>query len=118
VHVDDAASAVLAAIDRPLTGTFNVVDDEPILAGEWLPLLAQLIGAARPRRVPAAIARLAVGPYGVTFMNGLAGASNARARESLRWQPRFRLGARGVRERLRSWSRCHGTILTVQEAAR
>jgi nucleoside-diphosphate-sugar epimerase len=89
VHVDDAAAAILAAIDRPLTGTFNVVDDVPILAGEWLPWLAQLIGATPPRRVPASIARLAVGPYGVTFMNGLAGASNARARESLRWQPRF-----------------------------
>lgn len=89
VHIDDAASAILAAIDRPTTGTFNVVDDAPITAGEWLPWLAQLIGAAPPRRVPAAIARLAIGPYGVTFMNGLAGASNARAREDLRWQPRF-----------------------------
>lgn len=89
VHVEDAAAAILAAIDRPLTGTFNVVDDRPMLTREWLPWLAEQLGARAPQRVPAAIARLAVGPFGVAFMNGLAGASNARARDALRWQPRF-----------------------------
>lgn len=89
VHVEDAAAAILAAIDRPLTGTFNVVDDRPTLVREWLPWLAEQLGARAPQRVPAAIARLAVGAFGVAFMNGLAGASNARARDALRWQPRF-----------------------------
>lgn len=89
VHVEDAASAILAAVDRPVTGTFNVVDDEPILVRDWLPWFADLLGARAPQRVPAAVARLAVGPFGVTFMNGLAGASNRRAKEALRWQPRY-----------------------------
>lgn len=88
-HVEDAASAFLAAIDRPVTGTFNVVDDEPVLASEWLPWFAAELGARAPQRIPAAVARLAVGAYGVTFMSGLAGASNARARDALRWRPRY-----------------------------
>lgn len=90
LHVEDAASAILAAIDRPVTGTFNVVDDEPMTTGEWIPWVADLVGARAPQRFPAAIARMAVGPFGVVFMNGLAGASNARARDALRWQPRYR----------------------------
>lgn len=89
VHVEDAASAILAAIDRPVTGTFNVVDDEPLRTREWLPWLAERLGARTPQRIPATVARLAIGPFGVTFMDGLAGASNTRARDALRWQPRF-----------------------------
>ena len=89
VHVEDAASAILAATERPENGTFNIVDDEPLRTREWLPWLATRIGAPAPRRLPASVARLAIGPYGVTFMNGLAGASNARGKKTLRWQPRF-----------------------------
>ncbi|WP_052665062.1 NAD-dependent epimerase/dehydratase family protein [Nitriliruptor alkaliphilus] len=96
VHVEDAATAILAALDRPVTGTFNVVDDDPLRLSEWLPWFADLLGARRPPRFPAAVARLAVGPFGVTFMNGLAGASNARAKDALRWQPRFRTFRDGV----------------------
>lgn len=96
VHVDDAASAILAAIDQPGTGTFNVVDDVPIRMREWLPWLAEVLGARPPQRFPTAIARMAVGPFGVTFMNGLAGASNARAKDTLRWQPRYRTFREGI----------------------
>lgn len=96
VHVDDAASAILATIDQPVTGTFNVVDDEPILIRDWLPWFADLLGARPPQRFPAAIARMSVGPYGVTFMNGLAGASNARAKDTLQWQPRYRTFREGI----------------------
>lgn len=96
VHVEDAATAILAALDRPVTGTFNVVDDEPIRMAEWLPWFADLLGARRPQRFPAAIARMAIGPFGVTFMNGLAGASNVRAKDALRWQPHFRTFRDGV----------------------
>jgi nucleoside-diphosphate-sugar epimerase len=95
-HVEDAATAILAAIDRPVTGTFNVVDDQPLRASEWLAWFAELLGARPPRKVPAALARFAVGRFGVTFMNGLAGASNARAKDALRWQPHFRSFRDGV----------------------
>jgi nucleoside-diphosphate-sugar epimerase len=89
VHVDDAASAILAALDHPDGGVFNVVDDEPIPTNEWLPWLARSVGVRPPRRIPATIARLAIGRFGVVFMNELSGASNAKAREVLRWRPHY-----------------------------
>ncbi|WP_027934644.1 NAD-dependent epimerase/dehydratase family protein [Amycolatopsis thermoflava] len=89
-HADDAASAVVAALDRPeVTGVLNVVDDCPAELREWLPAYARLLGAPAPKRAPAALARLAVGGWGVAFMNQLRGADNARARMRLDWRPRY-----------------------------
>ncbi|MFA9432182.1 NAD-dependent epimerase/dehydratase family protein [Egicoccus sp. AB-alg2] len=97
VHVDDVASAVLAALDLPAGGgTFNVVDDHPLYLHDWLPWFAKQLGAKPPKRFPVALARLAVGPFGVAFMNQLAGASNARAREVLDWRPQFPSFREGV----------------------
>src|ERR687893_601548 len=52
VHVDDAAAATVAAIERGQPGIYNVVDDEPAPVREWIPALADAIGAAQrePRR--------------------------------------------------------------------
>jgi nucleoside-diphosphate-sugar epimerase len=87
-HAHDAATAILAAIDHPdATGVLNIVDDQPTLVREWLPEMAAMRGAPAPRRVPAWLARLLVGGWGVAFMTGLAGASNARARQQLDWKP-------------------------------
>ena len=61
IHVDDAASATVAAVEHGGRGKFNVVDDEPAPVSEWLPYLAQSLGAQPPRRVPVWLARLAVG---------------------------------------------------------
>jgi nucleoside-diphosphate-sugar epimerase len=90
-HAHDAATAVLAALDRPaVTGALNIVDDTPVELREWLPELARTLGAPAPRRVPAALARLAVGGWGVAYLNELRGADNARARLRLNWRPRYR----------------------------
>ena len=89
VHVDDAASAVLAAVDSDSEAVMNIVDDEPTPVGVWLPRLAAMVDARPPRRVPPAIARLAIGPFGVAFMGSLSGVSNARARRMLQWRPRY-----------------------------
>jgi nucleoside-diphosphate-sugar epimerase len=88
VHVDDAAAAAVAAL-RPEapTGVFNVVDDEPAPVSQWLPELAAAAGAPRPMRVPAFLARLAAGDYGVATMTAAQGASNERARRELGWEP-------------------------------
>lgn len=89
-HAHDAATAILAAIDHEASGgAFNIVDDEPTPIRAWLPEMAAMIAAPQPRKVPAWIARLAVGSWGVAFMSGLAGASNARARAELSWKPRY-----------------------------
>lgn len=88
-HAHDAATAILAAADRVLGGVLNIVDDDPTPVRAWLPEMAAMLGAPTPRRVPAWLARLLVGGWGVAFMTGLAGASNARARAQLDWKPTY-----------------------------
>src|ERR671939_1189328 len=80
IHVADAADATVAAIERGRRGAYNVVDDDPARVAEWLPALAQTLGAKRPMRVPRLIARLLAGHAGVVMMTELRGASNAKAK--------------------------------------
>ena len=88
-HTYDAATAIIAAMEHDVTGILNVVDDAPVPIGEWLPAFAAMLAAPAPRRVPAALARVAVGGWGVAFMTQLRGATNIRARAELRWHPRY-----------------------------
>ena len=90
LHAHDAATAILAAIEHPtVSGVLNVVDDQPTLVHDWLPELAAMLGAPPPRQVPAWLARLLVGGWGVAYMTGLAGASNTHARHQLDWKPTY-----------------------------
>jgi nucleoside-diphosphate-sugar epimerase len=98
VHVDDAASATLLAVEQKATGVFNIVDDEPAPAGEWLPYLAEAAGAKRPMRVPVWLARLVAGDVAVTMMTQGRGFSNAKAKRELGWQPRYPSWRQGFRE--------------------
>ena len=88
IHVDDAADATVAALTAGAPGTYNVVDDEPAPMRDWLPVYAQALGAPAPRRVPAWLARLAAGKATTAMATSLRGASNARAKRELGWQPR------------------------------
>ena len=87
VHIDDAAAATVAAIERGGRGTYDVVDDEPAAAAEWLPYLAAVLGARKPRKVPMWLGRLLVGEEVTRRMTEDLGASNARARRDLDWRP-------------------------------
>jgi nucleoside-diphosphate-sugar epimerase len=87
IHVADAAEATVAAIEHGSRGVYNVVDDDPATVAEWLPALAQTIGARRPMRVPRLVGRLAAGSAGVVMMTELRGASNMKAKRELGWQP-------------------------------
>ena len=89
IHVDDAAEATLAAIERDVSGVYNVTDDEPAPVSEWLPTLASAIGAPAPRHVPKFLARLAIGEPGIVLMTEVRGASNAKAKKELSWRPRW-----------------------------
>jgi nucleoside-diphosphate-sugar epimerase len=90
IHAHDAATAILAAVEHPAAGgVLNVVDDQPTLVHDWLPEMAALLGAPAPRQVPAWLARLFVGGWGVAYMTGLAGASNMRARQQVDWKPSY-----------------------------
>jgi nucleoside-diphosphate-sugar epimerase len=87
IHIADAAEATVAAIERGHHGVYNVVDDDPAPVAEWLPALAQELGAKKPMRVPRFVGRLFAGEAGVVAMTDARGASNAKAKRELRWRP-------------------------------
>lgn len=100
-HVVDAASATVAAIEGTPTGVFNVCDDEPAPVFEWLPYLAEVVGAKPPRKVPVWLARLVVGETVVAMMTQIRGGSNAKAKRELGWTPRWASWRQGFRDGLR-----------------
>jgi nucleoside-diphosphate-sugar epimerase len=97
IHVDDAAAATVAAVERGAPGLYNVVDDEPAAMRDWLPAYAEAIGARKPMRVPVWLARLVAGRM-AGLMNTQPGASNAKAKRELGWDPRWRSWREGFRE--------------------
>ncbi|MCK9685358.1 NAD-dependent epimerase/dehydratase family protein [Scleromatobacter humisilvae] len=87
IHVADAAEATVAAVERGRRGIYNIVDDDPAPVNTWLPELARQLGAGKPWHVPRLLGRLAVGQAGVVMMDEIRGASNAKVRTDLAWQP-------------------------------
>ena len=85
VHLDDAATATVLALEHEGPAVFNVVDDEPAPVREWLPVLASALGAKPPRHVPAWFARLVAGDVAVLMGTESRGASNAKAKRELGW---------------------------------
>jgi nucleoside-diphosphate-sugar epimerase len=102
VHIDDVAAATLAAIEHGAPGIYNVVDDEPAPVSEWLPYLATVAGAKPPLRVPVWVCRLALGEFGVAMMTDVRGASNAKAKRELNWQPIYPSWRQGFPAAVRS----------------
>jgi nucleoside-diphosphate-sugar epimerase len=100
VHLDDAASATVLAVEQKASGVFNIVDDEPAPASEWLPYLAACAGAKPPMRVPKWLARLLAGEVAVTMMTEGRGFSNAKARQELGWELRYPSWRQGFKEGL------------------
>ena len=100
IHVDDAAQATALAVERGTPGLYNIVDDEPTPVAEWLPYLAQVLGARPPRRVPVWMARLFVGEPGVSMMTRIRGSSNAKAKRELGWELRYPTWREGFRHGL------------------
>ncbi len=87
IHIADAAEATVAALEHGSRWVYNVVDDDPAPVAEWLPALAQELGAKKPMRVPRFIGRLFAGEAGVVMMTEIRGASNAKAKRELQWRP-------------------------------
>jgi nucleoside-diphosphate-sugar epimerase len=87
VHVDDAADATVSAVERGGPGVYNIVDDDPARAAEWIPLLARRSGGRAPRHLPVWLGRLATGEVGVSLMTRIRGSSNAKAKRELGWRP-------------------------------
>lgn len=89
IHAEDAASATVAALEKPATGVFNIVDDHPAPMREWVPALAEIVGAKPPRRVPVWLAKLIAGKAIAGAATEQRGASNAKAKRELAWEPSF-----------------------------
>ena len=89
IHLDDAAAATVLALEHDGPGIFNIVDDEPAPVREWLPVLAEALGAGPPRHFPRWLARLVAGDAAVVMGTETRGASNAKAKRELGWQPRY-----------------------------
>jgi nucleoside-diphosphate-sugar epimerase len=87
VHIEDAAEATVAAVQRGRRGVYNIVDDDPAPVAEWLPAVAGALGAKPPHRVPRALGRLLAGEVAAVMMTEVRGASNAKAKRELGWQP-------------------------------
>ena len=97
VHVEDAAEATVAAVERG-RGIYNIVDDEPAPVAEWLPEVAAAFGAKPPRHVPRVVGRLVAGEAATVMMTEVRGASNEKAKRELGWQPRHRSWREGFVE--------------------
>ena len=89
IHLDDAAAATVLALEHDGPAIYNVVDDEPAPVREWLPVLAQALGAKPPRHFPVWLARLAAGEAAVVMGTTARGASNEKAKSELGWTPRY-----------------------------
>jgi nucleoside-diphosphate-sugar epimerase len=100
IHVDDAARATVTALDHGAPGAYNIVDDDPAPVREWLPVLADAVGARKPPRIPSFVARVLAGPYAVNMMTRSEGASNRKAKEELGLELRFPSWRRGFVEAL------------------
>ena len=87
IHVDDAADATVAAVERGAPGVYNIADDEPAPMSEWVPVFAQAAGAKPPWRVPVWLARFVAGKDVSNFAVSLRGVSNEKAKRELGWRP-------------------------------
>jgi nucleoside-diphosphate-sugar epimerase len=100
LHLHDAATATVAALTNGQRGIYNIVDDDPAPVTEWLPYLAQCVGAPAPRHIPNFMAKMLVGEHAVAMMNDIRGVSNAKARQQLQWEPKWSSWRQGFREGL------------------
>src|SRR5262249_37581785 len=108
LHISDAASATLAALEHGRPGGYHVVADRPDRGTEWLPCRARAVGAKPPLRVPVWLGRLAAGEVAVSAMTRIRGSSNARAKRELGWQPAWPSWREGFSRGLSDTEPAHG----------
>jgi nucleoside-diphosphate-sugar epimerase len=100
IHLDDAAAATTAALERGAAGIYNITDDDPAPVADWLPCLAEVVGAKPLMRVPKWLARIMAGDVAVRWMTEGRGASNDRAKRELEWRPAWPSWRDGFRHAL------------------
>ncbi|MEU4389056.1 NAD(P)-dependent oxidoreductase [Kribbella sp. NPDC023855] len=100
IHYDDAADATVRAVTTGAPGIYQIADDDPAAAAVWVPELARILGAKAPRKIPAWLAKLAIGQVGVDFFTKIRGADNSLAKDTFSWQPRYASWRQGFRHGL------------------
>jgi nucleoside-diphosphate-sugar epimerase len=96
IHIDDAVSATVLALDAaPAGSTYEIVDDHPASMTEIVTTLAKHIEASPPFRVPAWLPRL-VAPYLARVTAIRMPLSNARAKAELGWTPKYPTVEHGI----------------------
>jgi 2-alkyl-3-oxoalkanoate reductase len=98
IHLDDAASATVLALEHDGPAIYNIVDDDPAPVREWLPVLAKALGAKPPRHFPVWLARLFAGEANAVMSIESRAASNAKAKRELGWTPRYPSWRQGFAE--------------------
>jgi len=103
IHIEDAANATALAVERGRPSSiYNIVDDEPAPVRDWLPFIANLLGAKPPRHLPSWLARIAAGQHLVVMMTDVRAGSNAKAKKDLQWElkyPSWRAGFAEIAKR-------------------
>ncbi|HEX9356168.1 MAG TPA: NAD(P)-dependent oxidoreductase [Streptosporangiaceae bacterium] len=97
-EVTDAAAATAAAVTHGAPGIYNIVDDEPAPAAEWVPFLARCLGAGAPQEIPASLGRELAGEFLTAQMTTGRGSSNAKAKRELGWAPHYATWREGFAE--------------------
>ena len=106
-EITDAAAATAVAVDRGAPGIYNIVDDDPAPVREWLPYLAECIGAKAPMHAPAWLGRLLAGQLVVSLMTRARGSVNEKAKRELGWAPSYASWRDGFRDWAKTAEQAH-----------
>ncbi len=103
IHLDDAATALVAVAKAGSSGLWHAVDDRPATMEAFFTTLARLLGAKTPRHVGMWLASLVIGRGTVAFLSASTRTSNAKIRADLGWAPRYPTIQEGLAQVVEAW---------------
>jgi nucleoside-diphosphate-sugar epimerase len=103
IHTEDAARAMASAIEADASGTWNVVDTEPVSTDAFFAEFARLLDVDEPGRIPGWLAKFFVGEDMVRFLTNSFPASNDRFVEAVGWEPRYPTYRDGLESIVETW---------------
>ena len=116
VHADDAARAIVAAVERKASGVYHLVDDEPATGAEFFGTFADLLDAPAPSRIPAWLARFFVGKVNAEGFTSPTPTINRKAKRDLDWEPAYPTYEAGLQQVVETWH-ADGTLAELSDEA-